>query len=193
MNRALELKPRALTAIVAVTLVGIGAFVWPLVLGFSAADSGHDRDAPWVFLIMLPLLLLVVAAEIADGGMDAKAVATARCAVGSVRGAAADHRRRQRRAADVLPARPCRARVRARVRLRARQRRDVRVRGIDRWRRPVAAVPDARRRMGRDVRRLSAPPARAGRIGAARGVRLRGRRRIRVCAQPVVLAVRHDR
>jgi energy-coupling factor transport system substrate-specific component len=74
-GRALELKPRALAAIVAVTLVGIGAFVWPLVLGFSAADSGHDRDAPWVFLIMLPLLLLVVAAEIADGGMDAKAVA----------------------------------------------------------------------------------------------------------------------
>lgn len=74
-GRALELKPRALAAIVAVTLVGVGAFVWPLVLGFSAADSGHDRDAPWVFLIMLPLLLLVVAAEIADGGMDAKAVA----------------------------------------------------------------------------------------------------------------------
>ncbi|HZZ96403.1 MAG TPA: ECF transporter S component [Jatrophihabitantaceae bacterium] len=75
MNNALILKPRALAAIVAVTLVGIGAFTWPLVLGFSAADAGHAHDAPWIFLIMLPLLLLVVAAEIADGGIDAKAVA----------------------------------------------------------------------------------------------------------------------
>jgi energy-coupling factor transport system substrate-specific component len=58
-----------------VTLVGIGAFAWPLVLGFSSGDAGHTHDAPWIFLLMLPLLLLVVGAEIADGGMDAKAVA----------------------------------------------------------------------------------------------------------------------
>ncbi len=75
MSNALVLRPRALAAIVAVTLVGIGAFTWPLVLGFSTADSAHTHDAPWIFLIMLPLLLLVVAAEIADGGIDAKAVA----------------------------------------------------------------------------------------------------------------------
>jgi energy-coupling factor transport system substrate-specific component len=75
MSRALPLRPRALAAILAVTLVGIGAFTWPLVLGFSSSDSGHSHDAPWVFLVMLPLLLLVVAAEIADGGLDAKAVA----------------------------------------------------------------------------------------------------------------------
>jgi len=72
---ALRLRPRALAAIVTVTLVGVGAFSWPLLIGFTSADSGHARDAPWIFLLMLPLLLLVVAAEIADGGMDAKAVA----------------------------------------------------------------------------------------------------------------------
>jgi energy-coupling factor transport system substrate-specific component len=72
---ALTLRPRALTAIVAVTLVGVGAFTWPLLIGFDGSDSGHNADAPWIFLMMLPLLLLVVAAEIADGGMDAKAVA----------------------------------------------------------------------------------------------------------------------
>ncbi|HEU5008284.1 MAG TPA: ECF transporter S component [Jatrophihabitantaceae bacterium] len=72
---ALTLRPRALAAIVTVTLVGIGAFLWPLLLGFSSSDANHNQDAPWIFLIMLPLLLLVVAAEIADGGMDAKAVA----------------------------------------------------------------------------------------------------------------------
>lgn len=74
-RNALTLRPRALAAIVTVTVVGIGAFLWPLLLGFSSADSDHIRDAPWIFVTMLPLLLLVVAAEIADGGMDAKAVA----------------------------------------------------------------------------------------------------------------------
>ncbi len=75
MSAALTLRPRALAAIVAVTLVGIGAFTWPLLIGFDSSAAGHAHDAPWIFLIMLPLLLLVVAAEIADGGMDAKAVA----------------------------------------------------------------------------------------------------------------------
>lgn len=75
MSRALALRPRALAAVVAVTLVGVGAFAWPLVLGFAPADSAHTGDAPWLFLVLLPLLLLVVAAELADGGMDAKAVA----------------------------------------------------------------------------------------------------------------------
>lgn len=74
-GRALPLRPRAFTAMAAVTLVGIGAYTWPLVLGFQGSDAGHTHDAPWVFLLVLPLLLLVVAAELADGGMDAKAVA----------------------------------------------------------------------------------------------------------------------
>jgi energy-coupling factor transport system substrate-specific component len=75
MSTALRLRPRSLAAIVAVTLVGVGAFGWPLVIGFSGSDVGHAHDAPWIFLVLVPLLLLVVAAEIADGGVDAKAVA----------------------------------------------------------------------------------------------------------------------
>jgi energy-coupling factor transport system substrate-specific component len=74
-SRALTLRPRAVAAILTVTLVGVGAFVWPLLLGFSSSDGNHAQDAPWIFLLILPLLLLVVAAEIADGSMDAKAVA----------------------------------------------------------------------------------------------------------------------
>ncbi|HSR25209.1 MAG TPA: ECF transporter S component [Candidatus Eisenbacteria bacterium] len=74
-GRALPLRPRALAAMVAVTLVGVGAFTWPLVISFHGSDAGHAKDAPWIFLLIVPLLLLVVAAELADGGMDARAVA----------------------------------------------------------------------------------------------------------------------
>jgi energy-coupling factor transport system substrate-specific component len=72
---AIVLRPRALLAIAAVTLVGVGAFLWPLLISFRGSATDHSADAPWIFVTMLPLLLLVVAAEIAEGGMDAKAVA----------------------------------------------------------------------------------------------------------------------
>jgi energy-coupling factor transport system substrate-specific component len=72
---ALRLRPRSVAAITAVTLVGIGAFAWPLLIGFGPSAADHRQDAPWIFLVMVPLLLLVVAVEIADGGMDAKAIA----------------------------------------------------------------------------------------------------------------------
>lgn len=72
---ALRLRPRGLAAVVAVSLVGVGAFSWPLLLGFGGDGQAHAVDAPWVFLVLVPLLLLVVAAEIADGTIDAKGVA----------------------------------------------------------------------------------------------------------------------
>jgi energy-coupling factor transport system substrate-specific component len=72
---ALKLNLRSRLAIGAVTLVGIGAFVWPLLLGFSAGTTDHNADAPWVFVLLVPLLLLVVAAELGDGMLDAKAIA----------------------------------------------------------------------------------------------------------------------
>ncbi|HEX6920378.1 MAG TPA: ECF transporter S component [Actinomycetes bacterium] len=71
---ALRLRPRSVAAVGLCSLVGLVAFVWPLFVD-PGAGIGHDRDAPWLFVLLLPLLLGVVLAEIADGGMDAKAVA----------------------------------------------------------------------------------------------------------------------
>ena len=57
------------------------AFAWPLfapsVTEHASAGGGlaHSSDAPWLFVALLPLLLAVLVAEIADGGIDAKAVA----------------------------------------------------------------------------------------------------------------------
>ncbi|MFD9632711.1 ECF transporter S component [Streptomyces violascens] len=72
--RPVRLGPRAVIALSLITLVGVAAFGWPLL---ADADSGlaHAQDAPWLFAALLPLLVGVVIATIADDGMDAKAVA----------------------------------------------------------------------------------------------------------------------
>lgn len=72
--RALALRPRSVAAVVLVSAVGFAAFTWPLFVDPSSG-LGHSRDALWMFVALLPLLLLVVLAELAEGGMDAKAVA----------------------------------------------------------------------------------------------------------------------
>lgn len=75
--RAAVAVPVGLRSAVAITLtsaVGLLAFVWPLLVDADSA-FGHSRDAPYLFVLLLPLLLAVVLAELSEGGMDAKAVA----------------------------------------------------------------------------------------------------------------------
>ncbi|MFF5338960.1 ECF transporter S component [Streptomyces sp. NPDC013181] len=69
-----RLGPRAVVALVLISAIGVAAFGWPLL---ADADSGlaHAQDAPWLFAALLPLLVGVVVAMIADAGLDAKAVA----------------------------------------------------------------------------------------------------------------------
>ncbi|MFH8889018.1 ECF transporter S component [Streptomyces sp. NPDC017949] len=73
-NRPVRVGPRAAAALVLVTLIGIAAFGWPL-LADRRSGLAHSQDAPWLFAALLPLLVAVVVATIADQGMDAKAVA----------------------------------------------------------------------------------------------------------------------
>jgi energy-coupling factor transport system substrate-specific component len=63
-------------ALAAVFAVGIAAFGWPFLVEPGAAlDTSHSGDAPFVFVVLLPLLAALVLAELTSGGMDAKAVA----------------------------------------------------------------------------------------------------------------------
>ncbi|MFJ7272477.1 ECF transporter S component [Streptomyces sp. NPDC099050] len=73
-SRPLRIGPRAAAALLLVTLIGIAAFGWPL-LADRQSGFAHAQDAPWLFAALLPLLVGVVVATIADDGMDAKAVA----------------------------------------------------------------------------------------------------------------------
>ncbi|MGW1511321.1 ECF transporter S component [Streptomyces sp. NPDC002394] len=74
-SRPVRLGPRSVAALALVSLVGVLAFCWPLFADADSAVTSHAGDAPWLFAALLPLLVAVVAATIADRGMDAKAVA----------------------------------------------------------------------------------------------------------------------
>ncbi|MBD0292275.1 MAG: ECF transporter S component [Jiangellaceae bacterium] len=74
-GRAVRLHGRSAVALTLVSAVGVAAFGWPFIIE-PGAGIGHSADAPWLFALLLPLLLAIVAAEISDGQLDAKAVAT---------------------------------------------------------------------------------------------------------------------
>ncbi|EME97151.1 hypothetical protein H340_27860, partial [Streptomyces mobaraensis NBRC 13819 = DSM 40847] len=72
--RAVRLGRRSAVALLLLTVAGVMAFGWPL-LAAPASGLAHSGDAPWLFAALLPLLLAVAVATIADTGLDAKAVA----------------------------------------------------------------------------------------------------------------------
>ncbi|MEV5971022.1 ECF transporter S component [Streptomyces sp. NPDC051921] len=74
-GRPIRLGPRSVAALVLVSAVGLVAIGWPLFADAGSALTDHAADAPWFFALLLPLLIAVVVATIADCGMDAKAVA----------------------------------------------------------------------------------------------------------------------
>jgi len=75
--RLVRLKPRSTTMLVVASLVGLLAFAWPLFLHTDqggASAIGHTTDAPWLFVLLLPLLVAVVLAELSESGIDAKVI-----------------------------------------------------------------------------------------------------------------------
>ena len=62
------------------SFIGFVAFLWPFVV--APGKFGDTSMAPLMFGALLVLVLAVVFAEIADGGIDAKAIAMLGCPVG---------------------------------------------------------------------------------------------------------------
>lgn len=72
----IRVRPKSTIALVVASVVGVLAFGWPFLLRAQAsAGAAHATDAPWIFVAVLPLLLIVVLAELAEGGIDSKAIA----------------------------------------------------------------------------------------------------------------------
>jgi energy-coupling factor transport system substrate-specific component len=70
----LRISPRTAIALVVASLAGLAMFAWPLLIN-PPADFDHTRDAPFVFALILPLLVAIVLAEMTTRGMDTKALA----------------------------------------------------------------------------------------------------------------------
>ena len=56
------------------SLAGLAMFLWPL-LTSPPAGTAHNAEAPFVFVLILPLVIAVVLAELSNGGLDVKAIA----------------------------------------------------------------------------------------------------------------------
>ena len=71
--KAIRLRPRSTIAVGMATFLGLVAFTWPFVV--QPGTSGSAQTAPLMFGVLLVVVLAVVLAEVAEGGIDAKALA----------------------------------------------------------------------------------------------------------------------
>jgi len=70
---AIRVGPRSAIAMTMASALGLVAFLWPFVVAPGTFSS--TETPPLMFAVLLVLVLAVVFAEIADGGIDAKALA----------------------------------------------------------------------------------------------------------------------
>jgi energy-coupling factor transport system substrate-specific component len=73
--RLIRVSPRSFAVLVAASVAGLAMFTWPLFVSVSPVAVAHTSDAPLYFIATMPLLVALVAAELAEGGMDAKTIA----------------------------------------------------------------------------------------------------------------------
>jgi energy-coupling factor transport system substrate-specific component len=71
---AVPVGRRPALVLTAASLAGLAMFAWPLLLT-PPSGAAHRTDAPFLFVLILPVLLAVVLSELASGGIDAKALA----------------------------------------------------------------------------------------------------------------------
>jgi energy-coupling factor transport system substrate-specific component len=73
--RPVPVRLRSALVLTLASAAGLAAFGWPLLSSPPPAAAGHTADAPLIFVLTLPVLVLVLLAEISSGGIDAKALA----------------------------------------------------------------------------------------------------------------------
>ncbi len=70
--RAVPLKARSVVVLGVASLAGLMMLAWPLLV---RVPENARIDPPFIFLALLPLVIVVVLAEFSEGGMDARVLA----------------------------------------------------------------------------------------------------------------------
>ncbi|APU20639.1 ECF transporter S component [Actinoalloteichus sp. GBA129-24] len=73
--RVVRVTPRRAVVLTLASAAGLAMFLWPLFASESPDPTARAANAPLVFVVLLPLLLAIVLAEMSDSGMDAKSLA----------------------------------------------------------------------------------------------------------------------
>lgn len=69
---AVRIAPRSVFVLVAASVAGLMMLAWPLLL---RVQPGERVDPPFLFLVLLPVVIAVVLAELNEGGLDARVLA----------------------------------------------------------------------------------------------------------------------
>jgi len=75
MTTVVRIAPRTAVALALASAAGLAMFCWPLFAAPRPAALAHGTDAPLLFVLILPVLIGIVLAELSSGGIDAKALA----------------------------------------------------------------------------------------------------------------------
>ena len=70
-----QLGWRTWAVIGASSMLGLFAIGWPLLIPAIGVTPQHTGDAPLVFAALLPVVLLLVVAQVSEGGLDARSLA----------------------------------------------------------------------------------------------------------------------
>ncbi|WP_246210151.1 hypothetical protein [Nocardioides piscis] len=70
--RALPIRPRSAIVLAIASVAGLMMLGWPLLLD---VPESVRIDPPFIFLALLPLVIVLVLAEFSEGGMDARVLA----------------------------------------------------------------------------------------------------------------------
>jgi energy-coupling factor transport system substrate-specific component len=70
-----RITPRTAVVLLIASAAGLVMFCWPLFVRVAPSASAHVGDAPFVFILILPVVVAIVLAQLSEGGLDSKALA----------------------------------------------------------------------------------------------------------------------
>ncbi|SKB07867.1 ECF transporter S component [Aeromicrobium choanae] len=72
-SEAVPVTLRSALVLAAASVAGLLMLLWPLI--FAPAPDQTRVDQPFIFMVLMPVVVLVVIAELSEGGLDSKALA----------------------------------------------------------------------------------------------------------------------